>query len=383
MSPADRDAMSPADRDAMSEADRDAMSEADRDAMSEAYRSLDAALETLAPYGPELRNGMTSHAPMVAEALSALGRPEAFGPWLERLRPGLRPHRPPGARIAPEAWQEALGARKRGADWVEHMRRELGDAPWQPFLRRWLVRLMPGYCSDALHGPIRLAHAVRALGVEETPARRRELADALAAWADAYQTLPVPESRARGALTPEEASLRLPLQPDDERTFRGSIVSALFGLRGFAAFVPVIDWVDPGEPPMAQVSSLTRAFARVFLANARDPLHVIVFVHGITSAAALRAFLPHLDAAEGRELFRYAWQAAAGLYASFARERPSPGPPEAPGLDRDALIDRALATGDEHAIKLTEACLAEHARAPAPEYPAAALQAIRTLAPGS
>ncbi|MEN8160460.1 MAG: esterase-like activity of phytase family protein, partial [Myxococcota bacterium] len=308
------------------------------------YASLDAGLEWLAPYGPQLRNGFTSHAPMVAEALCAMGRPGAVAPWLEGMRAMLKPRPQPSAAIAPGGWRSALGARTRGADWAELMRGELGDGPWQPFLRRWLRRLAPGYCSDALHGPIRVAHAVRALGVGETPQRRRELADALAAWAAAYQALPLPEPRRRGSLSPEEASLALPLQPEDERTFRGSIVSALFGVGRFDAFRPVIDWIDPGEKPERQVSSLTRAFARIYLANARDPLHVIVFVHGITSAAALRSLLPHLEAEDGRELLCYAWQAAAALHASFGRERPSAAPIEAPPLDRETLIDRAVAS---------------------------------------
>ena len=36
------------------------------------------------------------------------------------------------------------------------------------------------------------------------------------------------------------------------------------------------------------------------------------------------------------------------------------------------LIDSAVATGDEHAIKFTEACLREHALNPKPVYLAAA-----------
>ncbi len=36
--------------------------------------------------------------------------------------------------------------------------------------------------------------------------------------------------------------------------------------------------------------------------------------------------------------------------------------------DRDDLVDRALATGDEHAIKFTEACLREYALNPKPLY---------------
>jgi len=47
------------------------------------YDPLDGALDKLAGYGPGLANGNFSHAPMVAEALCALGRPEAVMPWIE------------------------------------------------------------------------------------------------------------------------------------------------------------------------------------------------------------------------------------------------------------------------------------------------------------
>jgi len=345
------------------------------------YQSLDAALDFLAPYGPELSNGFTSHAPMVAEALCALGRPDAVRPWLERARPGLVPRPAPRAPIAAAAWRAALGQGERSADWMAWLRAELADAPWRPLLRRWLVRLMPGFCADALHGPIRVAHAARALALEETAPRRSELADALGAWAAGYQTLPTPLVRTPGGLSPEQAIARVPIQPVAERGFRGSIVSALAGLAGFSAFEPVIDWIDPGEAPERSIASLTHAFARAYLANAHDPLHSIVFVHGITSAAALRALVPHLAPHETRELIRYAWQAAAALLASFGREPSFRGEVEPPRAEREALIDLALANGDDHAIKCTEACLGEHALFPSPVYLAAARHAIDMLAP--
>jgi hypothetical protein len=348
----------------------------------DAYGRLDAALELLAPFGPELANGFTSHAPMVAEALSALGRPEAVLPWLERARPELTPRPAPVAPILPAAWRAALGRSERTADWMLLLRTELADAPWRSVLRRWLLRLMPGFCADALHGAIRVAHAVRALGVEETAPRRRELADALGAWAAGYQTLPVPAARSTGRhAPPAEALGRVPIQPAGERGFRGSIVSALAGLARFPAFEPVIDWIDPGDAPERAISSLTHAFASAYLANARDPLHAIVFVHGITSTAALRALVPHLAAGEARELIRYAWQAGAALQASFGREPAPPGAVEPPREDRETLIELALANGDDHAIKCTEACLAEHARRPSPVYLAAARHATSMLGP--
>jgi hypothetical protein len=342
------------------------------------YESLDAALDFLAPFGPELANGFTSHAPMVAEALCALGRPEAVLPWLERVRPELTPR--PAARepIAPAAWRAALGRPERTADWMALLRAELGDGPWRPVLRRWLVRLTPAFCADALHGPIRVAHAARALALGDSAPRRRELADALGAWAGAWQTLPVPRERSPSSLTPEQAIARVPIQPVAERGFRGSIVSALAGLADFAAFAPVIDWI---EPDARSLSSLTRAFAHAYLAHAHDRLHAVVFVHGITSAAALRSLLPHLDPEDGRELIRHAWQAGAALLASFGREAPTHVAVEPPREGREALIDLALANGDDHAIKVSEACLREHALSPSPLYLAAARHAIDVLAP--
>jgi hypothetical protein len=50
------------------------------------YTSLDDALDTLSGYGTQLKNGNSNHAPMVAEALCAMGRPDAVMPWIARYR---------------------------------------------------------------------------------------------------------------------------------------------------------------------------------------------------------------------------------------------------------------------------------------------------------
>ena len=47
--------------------------------------------------------------------------------------------------------------------------------------------------------------------------------------------------------------------------------------------------------------------------------------------------------------------------------------------DQDELIERAIACGDEHAIKFTEVCLREHALNPDPAFLAAADHAIRDV----
>jgi len=341
--------------------------------------TLDAALDDLADYGPELRNGFTSHAPMVVEALVALGRPEAVEPWLARYRTGLLPRPAPREPIAPQAWRAALGRPERTADWMRLLQGELAEDAWPAVLERWLLRLAPGFCASALHGALRVAHAARALARRETPQRRRELGDALGAWAAEYQVLPTPAARTHGHLAPADAIAAVPVQPSAERSFRGSIVSALEGLSGFAAFTPVIDWIDVDAAPEPTVSALTDAFARVVLSNARDPLTTIVFVHGVTGAAALRSLLPWVGDAARRELIRYAWQAGAALYATFASAKPFTGTLAEPSQSPEALISGAIANGDDHAIKFVEACLREHALRPDPIYRAAAAHVLAAL----
>ena len=334
---------------------------------------LDEALTEIARHGRELRNGFTSHAPMVAETLCALGRADAVLPWLAGARADFRPPEAPHAPIADGA--SALGVRREYADWCAWFEAELGAEPWRALLARWLPRVAPAACADATHGLIRTAHAARALARRETPERRRELAHGLAAWAATYQTLPVAHTRRTGHLAPTEAARALPLQPAAERGFRGSIVSALAGLASFSAFEPVIDWLDPD----ADLSDVTRTFARLYLANARDPLTTITFVHGVTSTAALRALLPHLAPEPARELVRFAWQAGAGLYASLGHTPPLAEPLAADGIDRAALIEAAVVHGDDHVIKLVEACLAEHALAPDPVFLHAARHVLGAL----
>jgi hypothetical protein len=56
----------------------------------------DAALDELAAYGPDLSNGLTSHAPMVVEALAALG-PLRCRVSLARALPAAAPAAPGAA----------------------------------------------------------------------------------------------------------------------------------------------------------------------------------------------------------------------------------------------------------------------------------------------
>ncbi len=341
------------------------------------YEPLDGALDILSGYGPGLANGNFSHAPMVAEALCALGHPEAVMPWIERYRQRIVARGPAGEAtptagepIRRAEWRGALGQRDRFAAWSTLFAEELHDSAWQEVLDLWAGRLAPGVSTAATHGVIRVGHAVRALTVGESPQRLRELADALASWASSYSELPKIGDLANGAMTPREAITRVPIMPPERRR-PGNITAALAGLDDFPEFAPAIGLVDLDGDFDALLAGLTELFARVYLANVSNALTAIVFIHGVTSLTALGHIAPHVGDATARSLLRYGWQAGSGLYACFGSGTGFIAEAAPDEEDAESLIDRALANGDEHVIKFAEACLFRHALAASPVYPAA------------
>jgi len=79
-----------------------------------------------------------------------------------------------------------------------------------------------------------------------------------------------------------------------------------------------------------------------------------------------------------RIALRYAWQASAALYAAIGREidRAAYDAYDEPTED---LVARAVATGDEHAVKFTEVCLRAHRMDPRPVFLVAARHAVDML----
>lgn len=342
------------------------------------YEPLDGALDRLAGYGPGLANGNFNHAPMVAEALCALGQPDAVMPWIERYRERLVVRGPVGEPVHARDWRSALGQRDRFAAWSALFAAELGERGWREVLDLWAGRLAPGVSAAATHGAIRVGHAVRALAAGESPQRLRELADAFASWASSYSELPTADDLANGTLSPHEAIAQVAVLPPARRR-PGNIATALAGLADEPDFAPGIRLVDLGGDLSGLLAQLTELFARVYLGNVSNTLTAIVFIHGVTSLTALGHIVPHVSDATARRLLRYGWQAGCGLYACFGNGTGFAAEIGADSEDLDSLIDRALAHGDEHAIKFAEACLCRHALAPSPAYPAAVANAFGAL----
>lgn len=346
------------------------------------YAILDEALDRLAGFDCATTNGNFNHAPMVAEALCALGQPEAVLPWIERYAERLQPRGPCGDPIQADRWQEALGQRERFVAWEGFFADALAKEGWRDVLAQWAARLAPGLSGAATHGVIRTGHAVRGLSAGETPQRRRELADALASWATSYAELPAAAAATGNAAAwpPCEAIRQVAVVPPERRR-RGNIAAGLAGLSDFPEFAPVIGLANLGGNIGNRLVELCELFARVSLANIRNVATAICFIHGVTSTAALGHIAPHVDEATARTLLRYGWQAGCGLYAAFGGHTPLAEEPTAPGEAIDMLIDQAIANGDEHAIKFAEACASRHRLAPSPAYPAA-LGHVLAVIPG-
>lgn len=339
---------------------------------------IDEALEILKDDGFEYGPGYSNHGPMAAEAMLALQRPDHVLEWVRRYRKRL--HERPGVfeAINKCKFKEALGDARRSEDWFVFFKEELSNDPWQQVVRHWVPQLAPGTMAGGTHGLIRTAHAVRSLNAAQTPHRLDELARGLAYWACMFQSLPTKFSGPRMQVSPSRAIGSVKTVPPESLGKYQLLREAMSAL-DVDTFGPVVELVDSNGVASEFISNLTETFATCYLANATNIGLAVTFIHTVTAPSGLRLLCPHLDSRTIPDVLRYGWQAAAALYSVFGRNGYAL-PCESFEADDDDLIDRAIATGDEHAVKFTEACLREFALNPKPIYRAAACHAIKLFA---
>ena len=357
---------------------------------------MDEALAALDGFAPEFGPGLSNHGPMAAEALVALDRPEDVLPFVAAYRRRLEPGPPPGQALSADEWEGALGRFDRWADWVALFDGELDAEPFDEVTARWVPRLAPGSMAAATHGLIRTAHAVRSLlrtdGVDadepaEPSPRRTELARALAYWAARYQEIPGPPLLV-GREGVAAALSGLPVLPEEARQ-EWLITDQVRHLDMVATpFEQAVAAL--AEPPdlAAALAALAAGGAAAYLANAGGG-HEVALVHAVTAPMALDLLLPVLSGSDRPTVFAYTWQAVAALHTAFAPLRGVPeaddrdGPDDRDGddepFDLAVLAAAAVASGDEHAIKLAEAAGRAYAVTGHPALPAAAADAAARL----
>jgi hypothetical protein len=104
-------------------------------------------------------------------------------------------------------------------------------------------------------------------------------------------------------------------------------------------------------------------------------------VHAVTAPAAVRGLLGLLSLQQQKEVLAYTWQTVAGLVATNAPAGLATRLNAPQVLTHEEIIQQAVASGDDNAIKLTEAALRENALSRDPMYLVAAADAVVRLAP--
>jgi Questin oxidase-like len=339
--------------------------------------ALDDALTVFAATAPNYgRLGLANHGPMAAEALHHLGRSDAIEGWVAQYRPRLDDAPPPAGPLSEDTWPGALGNEVRYPEWLGLFERELVDRPAAAVVGEWVPRLLPGAVGAATHGLIRTAHALRGLGAADTPPRRAELASALAFWGSSYQELPGPPLLL-GRLGVPEALAALPYLPEDAP--RQLLISDMVAQVTAIAdeFEQGVSSLAGGARPTELLDQLASGGALAYLRNAEGG-GTIGLLHAVTSPLACELLLPWLEAGDHDAALGYAWQAVAALHVAYALDRHGPAPARS-ASSSDALVDMAIASADEHAIKLTEAALRAYKRSGDPTLLWAAADACARL----
>ena len=290
-------------------------------------------LDEGAAFDAEYEGGLSNHRPMALVALAHLGASDShLRAYAERYSQRLQAAPPAQGWPAGQAWAQDLGQRQCWSvyrdlfmQWLRH--EYAGDV-----LRQAVPVLMQGCGAAAFHGLIRTAYAMQA-------AHRQELADALAYWACRWLNLgagPVEGSEP----DPEPLLQRLRRVPSaaDLIFQRMQVAAAQTPLQATVARLQVNDQT---LPRLALLAAQAYAASGNFTA-----------LHLVTSAHAARVVLAELEPEAVLLALQPYWRAYAAAVC-VAGLRPLPA---APLLPWPTIVSKALASDDDHVIKLVHSC---------------------------
>lgn len=302
--------------------------------MSTLHTLLDRSLQRL----PEYQRGLSNHAPMALHALVELGAGDErlhrfFDAYAGRLE---------GRSAAAEPladWQAARGridtfdALRAGFGHLLHAQGP-GDT-----LRQMLPALWPGVAAAAFHGLIRSAHGLQsehagelAAGLAYWAARWQECPEvpagemlSWATWSDGVEAAALRSRTAGGLIT---ARMETVVQGQPYRELAAALPADAATLRDLADWAAAV-YARSGNFTVLHMVTASRA-ARVLLAYSDDPASAWPHLVRAFVAAALASNLQHRSALR-----------------SIA--------------DWHELRAAAIASDDEHVIKLVHACIDDSA----------------------
>lgn len=316
--------------------------------------NLRQLLDASAAHDAEYGHNLASHLPMALVALNRLGADEArLTAFAERYAARLHPAPPAELWPAGDAWAGRLGDpaawpayRALFSEWFDH---EGGPS----VLPQVLPRLMQGVGAAAFHGPIRVAYALAA-------GHSHELSDALAYWACRWFSVsPAPPpplaQRARSVdAAAALAALRLPNLP-------GALIAERMALASeqpaFGRCVAAGQADARTEAQRAQgLRTLAELAATLYSATGN-----FTVLHLVTSAHAVRTLLPWMDEEDRPAALHAYWAAyvAGGAASGLDLAASVPAAAGLPLQSWPALVQAAIASDDDHLIKLVDVCREE------------------------
>ena len=332
-------------------------------------------LDASAAHDAEYGHNLASHLPMVLVALNRLGADGArLAAFADRYSQRLHPAPPATPWPGGDPWPSRLGEpaawpayRALFSEWFDHE-----GAP--SVLPQVLPRLMQGVGAAAFHGPIRVAYALAA-------GHSHELSDALAYWACRWFSVMPPQARAEtprakpaGAASALSALRLLPLPSS-------LIAERMAGASARPAFARCVAAGQPTVSTEAQVEQSLRSLAEL-AATLYAASGNFTVLHLVTSAHAMRELLPWLDEADRPAALGNYWAAyVAGCAASRldltvvvpAAAATAAAQPRRPWPE---LVARAVASDDDHLIKIVDVCREEEHQHGGSLWQAAASRAV-------
>lgn len=313
---------------------------------SEPRRALEHWLARNRQLHPEYRGGLSNHLSMALYALYDLGADaERLDAFAEHYTPRLEPFPAQGERIEWARWIAARGEREALYGYVQLFEARIAERGRDAVLREVLPVLIHDLSAAAFHCTIRAGYAVR---FEDDA----ELAHALGYWAiepvvlgylpervgtESDPAVLLASARESGTLGGKDLPGRLITEE----------MAAASRLEGFDAIAGSLRIDDRSFQRLASAAVSMYAATRDFTA-----------LHAVTATHAVRLLLPYVE--ERRPAVARHWQALLAAYVSIGT--PDLAVAESGELPSwDALVRAAVASDDDHDVKLADSCRQEEA----------------------
>lgn len=291
--------------------------------------------------------GTVNHLPMALIALANMGADEArlkayFDWWALNV---ALPREGPETPIAFADWRAALGQGAAFHPLAEALKAEIWARGAEAVVAEVAPALLAGPGTLAFHAIIRLAYGLDA-------GHDGEVAAGLASWIATFRDLDLRTAERPAAASPKAGLDAVASAVGGRSPMPGSITGAMAAVSADSAFRVALTGAPAGEPDVLR--ALAQASLRLYW---QVPNFTVI--HMITATHAARVLferLPGLATPAAGEALWGAWLAA---YATVGAPAFEDRPPTGPARTWPEIFAAAVASDDDHVIKLTYSCARE------------------------